>query len=254
MFFAASKFLVWFIYPLTIGLLLLILAYSAALLKRRASFHLLFLLAFLSLYLCSIEPVANFLLRPLERRYLPTKPTELQSDAIVVLAGDLRKKIYPRQDVEVHGSRVIKAIRLFKQRAAPIIVMTGGSGDYFDQSVGEAILMKELAVQMGVPEDKIIVETESRNTRENVVYTKQILDKINAKKIILVTSALHLPRSMALFKKIGIDAVPAASDFLATDEKWAPFSFIPDAGALTYSSFAIKEYLGIVVYWLMGWI
>jgi len=254
MFFAASKFLVWLVYPLSLGLLLLVLAYSAALFKRRKSFHLLFLFAVLILYLFSIEPVAHFLLTPLERRYLLTKPTELKADAIVVLAGDVRKKIYPREEVEVSGNRVIKAIRLFKQKAAPIMVMTGGSGDYFDQGFKEAILMKELAVQMEVPEDKIIIETESRNTRENTVYTKQILDKINAKKVILVTSAFHLPRSVALFKKIGVEVIPAPSDFYVTDDPYNPFSFIPSTGTLGHSSIAVEEYVGLLVYWLRGWL
>ncbi len=114
--------------------------------------------------------------------------------------------------------------------------------------------MKELAEEFGVPSDKIIIETESRNTRENALYTKQILDKIKAKKIILVTSASHLPRSYGLLKKIGIDTVPVASDFYVTDEIYNPFSFIPSIASLTTSSVAIKEHVGIFVYWLMGWI
>ena len=114
--------------------------------------------------------------------------------------------------------------------------------------------MKELAMEFGVPGEKIIVETQSRNTKENVVYTKQILDKIQAQRVILVTSEFNLPRSYALFKKIGIDAIPVATDFYVTDEKYDPFSFIPNSGNLSLSSIAIKEYVGLLVYRLMGWI
>lgn len=254
MFFAASKILVWFIYPLSLGILLLILAYVAALVRRKAFLHFLLLVAILILYLFSVKPVAVFLLTPLERRHLSVNPSELKADAIVVLSGDTRKKVFPRSDIEVHGNRVIKAIRLYKQGAAPIIVMTGGSGSLFDQNFREAVSMKKFAVEFDVPADKIIIETESRNTRENLLYTKQILNKIKAKRVILVTSASHLPRSYALFKKVGIDAVPVASDFYATDERYDPFSFIPDSSSLSLSSIAIKEYVGILVYWLMGWI
>lgn len=253
-FFAAFKIMVWIIFPLSLGMALLVLAYGAALLKKRASFHILFLSALFILYLFSIEPVSDALLRPLERKHLSNNLTELKADAIVVLSGDVRKRVFPRNDIEVGGNRVIKAVRLFAQKAAPIMIMTGGSGDLFDQSFKEAVLMKDLAIEFGVPKDKILVETQSRNTRENVVYTKQMLDKMKAKKIILVTSAFHVPRSYALFKKAGVDAVPVPTDFVVTDEKYSPFSFIPNSGNLSLSSIAIKEYVGLFVYRLMGWI
>lgn len=254
MFFAAAKILVWFIYPLSLGVFLLILAYVAALLRKRASFHVLFWSGLLSIYLLSVGPVSDLLLKPLERKYISANPSDLKADAIVVLAGDLRKKVFPRHEVEVNGTRVIKGVRLYKEKAAPVMIMTGGSGDLFDQAFREAPLMQELAVEMGVPRDKILVEAESRNTRESAVYTKSILDKMKAKKIILVTSALHLPRSYALFKKVGIDTVPVTADFYATDQAYTPFSFIPHPLTLLRSSYAIHEYFGIFVYWLMGWI
>lgn len=253
MFFAASKILVWFIYPLSLGVLLLILAYGAALLRKKAPFHILFWLGFVVLYLFSIEPVRDFLLKPLERKYPLAQGSDLKADAIVVLSGDVRKKVFPQSGIEVGGNRVLKAIRLYKSGAAPIILMTGGSGDFFDPSFKESVLMKDLAIEFGVPKEKIIIETESRNTRENAAYTKQLLDKNNVKKVILVTSAFHLPRSCALFKKAGIDVVPVGTDFHVTDERYDPFSFIPSPGNLSLSSVAIKEYAGIILYWLMGW-
>lgn len=254
MFFIATKILVWLIFPLSLGILLLVLSYAAILLRRRRLFHCLFLTGFFVVYLCSIEPGSDFLLKPLERKYLSTRNSPLKADAIVVLSGDLRRKVFPRQDVEVNGNRVLKGVRLFKEKAAPVLIMTGGSGDLFNPGLKEAVLMKELASELGVPADKILVETRSRNTRENIVYTKQILDKIKARKIILVTSAFHLPRAYALSTKAGIDAVPVAAEFYATDEGYDPFSFFPSPLHLLYSGAAIKEYVGIFAYWLIGWI
>ncbi len=253
-FFFLSKVLVWLIYPLSLGVLLLILAYGAALLRKKAPFHILFWLGFLVLYLFSIEPVADFLLRPLERKCSLAQGSDLKADAIVVLSGDVKKRVSPGSDIEVGGNRVLKAVRLYKSGAAPIILMTGGSGDLFDQSFKESVLMKDLAVEFGVPKEKIIIETESRNTRENALYAKRLLDKNNVKRIILITSAFHLPRSCALFKKVGIDVIPVGTDFRATDEQYNPFSFIPSSGNLSQSSVALKEYVAIFTYWLMGWI
>ncbi len=253
MFFAASKLLTWLIYPLSLGILLLILAYGAALLRKKAPFHILFWLGFLALYLFSIEPVRDVLLEPLESKYPLAQSSDLKADAIVVLSGDVRKRLSSRSDIEVDGNRVLKGIRLYKSGAAPIVVMTGGSGKLFDQSFKEAVLMRDLAIDFGVPREKIIIETESRNTRENAVYTKRLLDKLNIKKVILITTASHLPRSCALFQKVGIEVIPVGTDFHVTGEKYDPFSFIPSSGNLSLSSTAIKEYAGIMIYWLMGW-
>ena len=254
MFFAASKILAWLIYPLSLGILFLLSAYAALLLRKRRSFHALFLLGMLVLYLCSIAPVSGFLLKGLERRHLPPERSDLKADAIVVLGGDLRKKVFPREDVELDGNRVLKAVRLFKQGAAPIVIMSGGSGNLFNQGFKEAVIMKELTAGFEVPEDKIIIESESSDTRENILNTKKILDKLKAKRIILVTAAYHLPRAYALAKKAGIDAVPVASDFYVTDEAYDPFSFLPHPIALFHSTMAIKEYVGLFVYRLIGWI
>lgn len=254
MFFAASKIMVWLVYPFSLGILLLIFAYGALLLRKRSSFHIFFWAAFLILYLFGIQPVSDSLLKPLERKHLSQDPLASKGDAIVVLAGDVKKRIFPRSDIELGGNRVIKAIRLFRQKAAPVIIMTGGSGDLFDPDFKEAVSMKELAMEFGVPGEKIMVESRSKNTRENVVYTKEILDKIGAKRIILVTSAFHLPRAYALFRRIGMDTVPVAADFYVTDERYDPFSFIPNSGSLSLSALAIKEYVGLFVYRLRGWI
>jgi uncharacterized SAM-binding protein YcdF (DUF218 family) len=246
--------MVWLIYPLSLALMLLILAYGAALLRKKTSFHILFLVGLLMLYLCSIEPVSDSLLRPLERKYPPPDRSQLKADAIVVLAGDIRKRVFPRTDIEVDGNRVVKAVRLFRWEAAPVIIMAGGSGGLFDQGYKEAEHMKDLAAEFGVPRSRIITETESRNTRENVVNTKRILDKIKAKRVILVTSAFHLPRSYALFKRNGIETIPVAADFYVIDEKYNLFSYVPTIQSLGHSSLAIKEYVGFLVYWVIGWL
>jgi uncharacterized SAM-binding protein YcdF (DUF218 family) len=178
----------------------------------------------------------------------------LKADAIVVLSGDVRRQAYPRSDVEISGNRVLKAIRLYRQGAAPLIIMTGGSGDLFDQEFKEAVLMRKFAAEFGVPADKIIVESRSRNTRENLLYTAGLLKQLKAKKIILVTSAFHLPRAHALLRKSGVETLPVASDYYAPDKTYDPFSFVPDAANLSRSTVAIKEYLALAVYWVMGWI
>jgi uncharacterized SAM-binding protein YcdF (DUF218 family) len=254
MFFYASKILQFFIYPLFTGLVLLVLAFLLRGIRRKRLFEGIFLCGIIILYIFSIEPVTDLLMKPLERMHMPPANQPLSADAIVVLGGDVRKVVYPRKDVELGGNRMLKAIRLFRERAAPLIIMTGRSGNIFNQEFVESVVMKKFAVEFGVPAGKIIIETGSRNTRENAVNTKKILDRLGAKRIILVTSALHMPRAYALFRHLGLDVLPAPTDFRAVDEGYDPFSFVPQAGNLARSTRAIREYVGILVYWLMGWI
>ncbi len=215
----------------------LVLSYRA----KRKLFLLFFISSLLILYIFSIWPTADFLLTPLEHKYLENSDSLPSADAIVILAGG-------------EGKRLIKGIGLFHQNFAPLIIMSGGSGSLFDQSQKGALMMKEIAMDLGVPEESIIVETESRNTRENATSTKQILDKIGAKRVLLVTNAHHMPRSHALFKKIGVDAVPVASNFIIKPAQYDPFSFIPNAAALRSATQAIHEYMGIIAYRIKGWI
>ena len=241
MFFIVAKMLVWFLYPLSLSFFLLIAALVLCYRAKRKFFLVFFVNSLIILYLSSIRPTADFLLAPLEHKYLENKNPVSRADAIVILAGG-------------EGMRLIKGIGLFHKKFSSLIIMSGGSGNIFDQNRKEALLMKEIAMDLGVPEESIIAETESRNTRENAINTKQILDKIGAKRVLLVTTASHMPRSYALFKKIGVDAVPVPSDFFIKPTPYDPFSFIPNAGDLKNSTLAIHEYIGIIAYRLKGWI
>jgi uncharacterized SAM-binding protein YcdF (DUF218 family) len=123
--------------------------------------------------------------------------------------------------------------------------------------------MRQLLAIMGVPENAIILEGRSRNTYENAVETKKLLDARGIKRIILVTSALHMPRSQAIFARQGFDVIPAPTDFNVTQADWdyywtpAPaiqvFNLFPSAEALDWTMRALKEYIGMGVYRLRGW-
>ena len=128
----------------------------------------------------------------------------------------------------------------------------------------EANTMADLLANMGVPRDALILETRSRNTYENAVEVKQMLTALDAARVGLVTSAMHMPRSVAIFAKQGIDVVPLPTDYRVTYADWNYYTqanlavqfynLAPTAGNLDKLSDALKEYLGIAVYWLRGWL
>jgi uncharacterized SAM-binding protein YcdF (DUF218 family) len=124
--------------------------------------------------------------------------------------------------------------------------------------------MAELLALMGVPPSALWLEPLSRNTYENAVETKKLLDAEGIDRIILVTSALHMPRAAAIFAKQGYAIIPAPTDYKVTaadwDYYWAPdpsiqlFNLLPSARSLDLTAQALKEYIGIAVYRVRGWL
>jgi uncharacterized SAM-binding protein YcdF (DUF218 family) len=106
-----------------------------------------------------------------------------------------------------------------------------------------------------VPDDAIVLETKARNTRENGLFSRELLQEMGAGKVLLVTSAWHMRRSEAVFGKLGIDVIPAATDsFLPQLSSGFPFGWLPDVDAMAVSTRCIKEWIGLGVYRLRGWI
>ena len=115
--------------------------------------------------------------------------------------------------------------------------------------------MQSLLEEWGVPDASILAEAASRNTYENAMLTRQVLAERGLHRVLLVTSALHMPRALATFTSAGIDAVPAPTDFTVTyREHRTVIDFLPDAKALSRTTEAIKEYVGYAYYRWQGWI
>ena len=114
--------------------------------------------------------------------------------------------------------------------------------------------MLEFLTDLGVPKDRIVVEGQSRNTYENAREASELLAERGIERVILVTSALHMPRALATFRATQLDVVPAPTDFeVTTVGERTLLDLLPDAEALQGSSRALKEYLGLWVYRKRGW-
>jgi uncharacterized SAM-binding protein YcdF (DUF218 family) len=264
MFFFLSKFLPLFFYPL--GLACLLLVITLVLFWRRPRWVPYFLgVTLIVLILGGNGWLSSALLRSLEFRHLPPNPIP-QADAIVVLGGATRPHLAPRPWVEVNeaGDRPLYGAKLYKEGKAPFLLFSGGRVTWRGGVEGsEAADMTELAIAMGVPKSAIIQEDSSLNTYQNAVKIKQILQQYNLKTILLVTSATHMPRSYLIFKKLGIDAIPVPTDFVFIDnplasegETWEAIvlNLMPDAENLVITTRVLKEYLGMFIYFLRGWL
>jgi len=109
-------------------------------------------------------------------------------------------------------------------------------------------------VEWGVPKDAIFLEGSSRNTRENAIYSKNLIDSINCQTALLVTSVAHMPRAVAAFQRAGVSVVPVSTDVQVVKQGTLSAAvLLPNAGALAMTSDAIREWIGIWVYRLQGW-
>ena len=267
MFIFLSKLLPLLIYPL--GLTCLLLGLALVWLWKFPRRSILAIATALLLLFCSSNPlIAVTLVKTLEWRYLPPDPMPA-ADAIVVLGGSTRPKSPPRPWVEVSeaGDRILYGVKLYQDGAAPLIVFSGGRIIW--QAVNavagasEAEDMAKIALAMGVPERNILRENESLNTYQNAVNTAKILQQRQIDTILLVTSAIHMPRSVAIFQEQGFNVIAAPTDYWVSEESLAAMegislstaiNVLPDTEALHFFTRALKEYIGLGVYRLRGWL
>lgn len=264
MFVFLSKFLPTFIYPVGLTFLLILLALFLRNRRRLQTAVLVF--TALLLLVGGNRWISYALARSLEWRYLPLDSIP-QADVIVVLGGGTESQQFPRPTVETNsaGDRVLYAAELYKQGKAPYILLSGGNIAWYDsRSTTPAYEMARLLELTGVPADALWLQEKSRNTREDAFYSSQMLKEKGAVRVLLVTSAQHMPRSVALFKHEGVDVIPAPVDYTITQDGWNDLfspdpetllvNLMPNVGSLSLSSSIIKEYIGMWVYHLRGWL
>jgi uncharacterized SAM-binding protein YcdF (DUF218 family) len=263
MFLFLSKLIPLFFYPMGAACLLLVIALVLWLIKSKLT-PAFISAALIILFLSGNTWVSNWLAQSLEWQNIPKAELPI-ADAIVILGGGIRSQAYPRPDVDFSeaGDRVWYGASLYRAGKAPKIIVSGGRIIWKGGGSPESEDLTKLLVTMGVPKADIIPEGDSMNTRDNAVYVQKILKANNFKTILLVTSAMHMPRSMAIFQHLGIKAIAAPTDFrvsqLELDEpnlqtESVILSLMPDDENLSVTTSAIREYIGMWVYKVKDWI
>lgn len=264
MFLFLSKLLPIFFYPLGLSCLLMVVA-LVTFWKRPRWAAAAIALSLTILLLGSSGLVSLWLVRSLEWQNLPgaTLPA---TEAIVVLGGGIKPAVPPRPwvDVAEAGDRILYGAQLHQQGKAAFLILSGGRIDWKGGGPPESSDMAKIAEAMGVPADAILQDTTSLNTYENAVNVRKILDdKGMARRVLLVTSAMHMPRSLMIFKRLGIEAIAAPTDFFVSEQDIRELTsspqsillnLLPDVFSLQKTTQALKEYIGIVAYRLKGWL
>lgn len=218
------------------GLFILAFLTVALLERRRGVTYYICVISAILLYLLSIEPVKDALLTPLENKY--PVPKKFSADVIVVLSGGSYNSGVLKED---SMKRLLAGALLHRETGLPIILSGGAS------FLPDAEIMKSFLLSLGVDRKSIITEVESRDTRENAMFVKRICKDRGYRRIVLVTSAYHMPRAVLSFEREGMDVIPYPTDF-KRDMRYNLFSFLPKMGVLDDSVKALREYLGTLVY------
>lgn len=253
-------FMQWMFPPGIIIIAFMLLYFLLILRKKKiATFFMVFFV--LILFLLSSWLGEYILLRPLEKRYLFNLDLSVDNPGfinpiIVVLSGDSGNRNILNSEInsdigEITLSRLMGAFLFFKKFNYPILV-SGGIAPDQNEEIPSAIAMKQLLVELGVPENNIITETQSRTTLENAIYTLDYVARSGYQEVLLVTSALHMPRAMLVFANARINIIPIPVNFLFNNEKPGILSIIPNRSSWEHNLRAWHEWIGLFYYKIIG--
>lgn len=200
------------------------------------------------LALCATPAFAGWLQRGLERANPPRGATSYpRADAIVVLGGGAVPSFGNGWDddlAEVQSTRTGFGLELYRAGRAPLMLLTGGER--------EASQMAQRLLQLGVPASALLTENRSMTTYQNALYSAPRLRQHHLQRLLLVTSAMHMPRAAATFRHQGFTVIPApAADAAVQARKGS--TWWPQHAALRQSGRCLREYIGLWVYTLRGW-
>ena len=194
--------------------------------------------------------ISSKLIGYLEKDYILQDALAIDNaDAIVVLSGMIKTiKVDDKLKYEFGGAvdRILSGIDLFKNNKASLLILTKGPLPW-SLGMPEGEYLKEFAVKFGVPKESILLTDNVKNTDQEAKSVKKLLNS-NDVKVILITSAFHMPRAKKVFEASNIKVIPFAVDFINSHQKLTFMSFVPSAGALSGTSFFVREMIGRLYY------
>jgi uncharacterized SAM-binding protein YcdF (DUF218 family) len=188
------------------------------------------------------------------------KPVTLASSAKynagILLGGMVSYNQHDQQGYfNAASDRFIQTALLFREGHIGNIIIAAGNGYITKNNFREALFIKQYLVELGIPAETIYTDTSSRNTLENALYSKKLIDSFHIQgPYLLISSAMHLPRAQLVFKKAGINAGLYPCDFASKNigNNFLGDYILPSSMALNQWDSFIKEIVGIITYKLTG--
>jgi uncharacterized SAM-binding protein YcdF (DUF218 family) len=178
-------------------------------------------------------------------------------DLGIVLTGATAPEMGPNDRVYFGrgADRVTHTVQLYKLGLLKKILISGGTGTLSGEGEPEADKFRKAMIMMGVDSADIMIENETRNTYESAVAVKPMLDSMHyrAEDCLLITSAFHMRRSLACYRKAGVELQPFTTDFYSHPRKFTPdVLFVPRYEAIGLWQKLIKEWVGLLAYKVAG--
>lgn len=254
MFFIISKLLAFMIAPVVwVTALLLWTLFTKDPRKKQKRL----IITFVVFYFFSNSFILDEFMRPYETPAVAESALPGKYDAGIVLGGMIAYDptlIRPQFSRAV--DRLMQAVTLYKDGKIRKIFISGGSGSILEKNVLEARILKDYLLKIGIPDTSIIIEPHSKNTRENALFSKPLLDSLNKNgRYLLITSAMHMPRARRCFEKVGIHVTPFSVDRYSGPRKFIfDHVFIPTTAALDGWNVLLHEWIGLITYKISGYI
>jgi len=256
-FFVISKLLGWLMDPLRLAFTLAGLGAGLYLLRRLPRLRRgLLVAAVVVLWLSSTGAVSSLLCNLLESRHPRPERLARPPAAIVMLTGqtDDARRSPSFYELTESSDRFVETLRLAHRYPDALVLLSGGSSELLNAGPqGEAQVLGRLAREIGVKPGRLLVEDRSRNTRENAVESRHVLARHNIRgPVLLVTSAVHMPRAVACFRGVDQPVIPWPVDFQG--HGYGLGAFVPKTDPLLRNRMALHEITGLLVYWLTGYL
>ncbi|TDX46448.1 YdcF family protein [Orenia marismortui] len=222
--------------------------------NSKRNIYFIIMVLFISIYLCSSYLGEIIMVRPLEDNYSPVVINQLPNKediktAIVILGGGINRGTPRNEEIAQKAlSRLYEGFKIHQATGYDIVV-TGGVPPTVEGS-SEAKIMKEILIDWGVNRKDIIIEDKALTTWLNAINTTKILDEAGYKRILLVTNAIHMNRSIYSFKKNWDYKLIAAPATYLMESKVGFLRFLPNSHSLEKSLRAIHEWVGLLWYYI----
>lgn len=253
--FLASKLFWLLAQPLSLVFILLVLSFLFATIGWRRLYRFLSGLAATLLFLTLFTSAGAVLLQGLEDR-IP-RPASLPADlsCIIILGGSFENEVIAKRggmEFNQAADRFVEGLRLAQSHPSARILVSGGDGSFSGTYDGDAQTSKTFFTTFGIAPERLIREDQSRTTFENAANTKQLLEENGLSNCALITSAFHIPRSVGLFRKLGIDVTPWPTDYRTSGNVSLGLDFSQPSLNAQLTTTAMREWTGLLAYFITG--
>lgn len=251
----ASKIFWLLAQPLSLAFLLLLLGLLAGFVRWRRLQTGALVLSALLLFLTLFTSTGSVLLQVLEERIARAELPAGGPGCIIMLGGGVEAEVIGARggfEMNQAGDRFVETLRLARDFPDARILVSGGDGSLSGTYEGDATVAIRFFAAFGIPQERLIRETESRTTFENVANTRALLAENGLDRCLLVTSAFHMPRSVGLFRKHGIDVLPWPTDYRTTGRAGLALDFTQPSTNSQLTTTALREWTGLLLYYFAG--